>query len=254
MQCIMRRLQSTSPLARRRNNRRMGAALGLLLAGILRLAHAQDATAHQDNEVLTQRVAHFVSQALEPLADPGDTPTITVGVPRSDRLAACDDPTPFLPPGTRLRTSLNVGVRCAAPVVWTTYVPVTVSLSVTYYVAARAIPADQPIVADDLAPRTVTLDRLPPAAVRDPAQLIGLVATNRVNAGQPVKAGALRDAQSVMRGQKVRVTAVGSGFSVSSEGQALATAAPGAMVQVRTASGQLITGIVRHAGLVEVSL
>jgi len=52
----------------------------------------------------------------------------------------------------------------------------------------------------------------------------------------------------------VRITARGAGFVISSEGQALDDAAPGAMVQVRTTSGQIVSGVVRSAGMVEVQL
>ena len=52
----------------------------------------------------------------------------------------------------------------------------------------------------------------------------------------------------------MRINARGNGFVVSSEGQALDNAAPGATVQVRTASGQVVTGVVRNAGLVEIQL
>ena len=41
---------------------------------------------------------------------------------------------------------------------------------------------------------------------------------------------------------------------VSSEGQALDNAAPGATVQVRMPSGQVVSGVVRNAGLVEMHL
>ena len=39
-----------------------------------------------------------------------------------------------------------------------------------------------------------------------------------------------------------------------SEGEALDNAAPGATVQVRTAGGQVVSGIVKNAGLVEIQL
>jgi len=41
---------------------------------------------------------------------------------------------------------------------------------------------------------------------------------------------------------------------VSSEGEAMGNAAPGAVVQVRTAGGQVVSGVVRNATLVEIQL
>jgi flagella basal body P-ring formation protein FlgA len=57
-----------------------------------------------------------------------------------------------------------------------------------------------------------------------------------------------------VRGSNVRINARGNGFVVSSEGQAMDNGAPGAMVQVRTANGQVVSGVVRNAGLVEIQL
>ena len=200
-------------------------------------------------------VETFIAQVFEPLADQGGTPpTITAGTPRNDRLADCDDPAAFLPPGARLRSGMNVGVRCTVPQVWTTYVPVSIQMDVTYLVAARSIAADQPIGPDDIEARLVDLGRLPAQAVRQASELEGMVATNRINAGSVFKTSALRSPLSVVRGQQVRIVANGNGFSVSSEGQAMATAGPGSTVQVRTKSGQMVSGVVRHAGLVEITL
>ena len=82
-----------------------------------------------------------------------------------------------------------------------------------------------------------------------------MTAAYRITAGQPIKGAALRNAQSVVRGSNVRINAVGKGFMVSSsEGQALDNAAPGATVQVRMPSGQVVSGVVRNAGLVEMHL
>ena len=90
-----------------------------------------------------------------------------------------------------------------------------------------------------------------PGAITDPDTVAGMTAAYRITAGQPIKGAALRNAQSVVRGSNVRINAVGKGFMVSSEGQALDNAAPGATVQVRMPSGQVVSGVVRNAGLVE---
>jgi flagella basal body P-ring formation protein FlgA len=116
------------------------------------------------------------------------------------------------------------------------------------------IAAGQALTPDDLSPRDGDLVSLPPGAITDPQTVVGMSAAYRINAGQPVRGSSLRNAQSVMRGANVRINARGNGFVVSSEGQALDNAAPGATVQVRTASGQVVSGVVRNAGLVEIQL
>ena len=105
----------------------------------------------------------------------------------------------------------------------------------------------------DLAPRDGDLVALPGRDHR-PDTVAGMTAAYRITAGQPIKGAALRNAQSVVRGSNVRINAVGKGFMVSSEGQALDNAAPGATVQVRMPSGQVVSGVVRNAGLVEMHL
>jgi flagella basal body P-ring formation protein FlgA len=45
----------------------------------------------------------------------------------------------------------------------------------------------------------------------------------------------------------------GRGFSISSEGRALNNASAGQVVQVRTASGQVVSGIARQDGLVDIA-
>lgn len=81
-----------------------------------------------------------------------------------------------------------------------------------------------------------------------------MTAAFRINAGQPIRSSSLRNAQSVQRGTNVRINARGKGFTVSSEGEALENAPPGAVVQVKTAGGQVVSGIVRNATLVEIQL
>lgn len=228
-----------------------------VLAGLAACAPARGApvdAAVQDSTALTAAVQARVAEALSGLTTPGAEPSITVGPPRNDRLPACTEPVAFLPPGQRLRTSMNVGVRCAAPQAWTTYVPVTVTMSVSYLVATRSINAQEVITEADMQVQSADLNRLPPGAVQNPALLLGRIAERRINVGRPIRADILRDPQAVVRGQQVRVTAIGEGFSITGAGEVLADASPGASVQVRTPSGQTVTGIVRNASLVEVLL
>ena len=62
----------------------------------------------------------------------------------------------------------------------------------------------------------------------------------------------LRSPLVVTQGQGVRLVTQGPGFQVSSEGRALGNAADGQSVQVRSASGQTVSGVARSGGIVEV--
>jgi len=182
------------------------------------------------------------------------TPAITLDPIDAARHPACAELLPFLPSALRPRARMTVGVRCAAPQSWTLYVQATVSVPGQYYVAARPIPAGQALRPDDLAAREGDLVTLPRGVMLDAQAILGMRARSRIAAGQTIRASALRSAEAVTRGQQVRITAQGRGFVVSGEGEALDDAPPGAAVQVRTPSGQIVSGIVRSATLVEVTL
>lgn len=215
-------------------------------------------TATQGQEAAVQAPEAIVIAAQtylqEQLAGLPGQASVAIDPPRVERLAPCDALSPFMQPGMKPRSRMTVGVRCTAPKPWVTYLQATVSVPGHYYVASRRIAPGQALTPDDLAPREGDLVALPPGAITDPQTVVGMTAAYRINAGQTVKSSALRNAQSVLRGAQVRINARGQGFMVSSEGQALDNAAPGAMVQVRTAGGQVVSGIVRNATLVEIQL
>ncbi|MGE4439661.1 flagellar basal body P-ring formation chaperone FlgA [Achromobacter sp.] len=231
-------------------HRARAACLTALLLPPVGAAWAQD-TPTQAPEAI---IAAAQTYLLEQLAALPGQPSVAIDPPRVERLAPCDVMSPFMPSGMRLRSRMTVGVRCNAPKAWTTYLQATVSVPGHYYVASRMIAAGQALTPADLIPRDGDLVALPPGAITRPEAVIGMTAAYRIHAGQPVKSTALRNAQSVLRGSNVRINAHGNGFVVSSEGQALDNAAPGATVQVRTASGQVVSGVVRNAGLVEIQL
>ncbi|WP_238913852.1 flagellar basal body P-ring formation chaperone FlgA [Achromobacter insolitus] len=232
--------------------RRLRARAACLTALLLPVAAApgQEAATQAPEAIALAAQTYLLDQ----LAGLPGQPSIAIDPPRVERLAPCDAMSPFMPSGMKLRSRMTVGVRCNAPRPWTTYVQATVSVPGYYYVATRMIAAGQALTPDDLTPRDGDLVALPPGAVTDPQMVVGMTAAHRINAGQPVRGSSLRNAQSVVRGANVRINARGNGFVVSSEGQALENAAPGATVQVRTAGGQVVSGVVRNASLVEIQL
>jgi flagella basal body P-ring formation protein FlgA len=177
--------------------------------------------------------------------------TITVDASRLELLPPCHAPEAFLPSGARSQGRVSVGVRCNEDVPWTRFVPVYVALVGNYYVAARPIAARQALTPADVAVRKGDLAALPTSVVTDPAQLSGVVASNRIASGAPIRRELLRGVVLVRQGQNIKVTMRGTGFVVSAEGKAQTDAAAGAIVQVKTQSGQLLSGIVQPDGSVE---
>ena len=169
------------------------------------------------------------------------------------QLAACESFEPFLPAGSRLWGKSTVGVRCLGPANWTVYIPVQVNVSGNYLISARTMPAGYVLGAADIVVRSGDLSTLPASTLTDQAQAIGKTVKMGMAAGQPLRSDQLIAPWAVQQGQSVRTISNGPGFSVSSEGVALNNAVAGQMVQVRTPSGQTVSGIARPGGTVEVS-
>ncbi|VVE30407.1 flagellar basal body P-ring formation chaperone FlgA [Pandoraea soli] len=207
----------------------------------------------QNTEVIRQTAERFLREQTTGL--PGRV-SLTVGDAVSDRMPACAALEPFLPPGARLWGSTTVGVRCAGERPWTLYLQARVSITATYFVAARQINPGEAIGPNDLSPRQGDLTLLPRTVATDAGQIIGTVAVNRITSGLPIRSDLLRSAIAVQQGQTVRVVSRGSGFEVSTEGQVLSRASAGDPVQVRTRAGQLVSGTVKTGknGSVEVEV
>jgi flagella basal body P-ring formation protein FlgA len=169
------------------------------------------------------------------------------------QLSPCSAFEPFLPAGSRLWGKATVGVRCLGPSNWTVYVPVQVTVTGTYLVTTRPMAAGQVIGAGDIVPRDGDLGTLPAGILTDPAQAIGKTIKNGISAGQPLRSDFVIAPWAVQQGQSVRLLSKGAGFSVSGEGKALNNAVDGQITQVRTGSGQTVSGIARPGGIVEVS-
>ncbi len=179
--------------------------------------------------------------------------TITIDTPMSGALPACDAAEPFLPNGARLWGRVSVGVRCNAEQSWTRYVPAYVAVVANYYVATRPISAGETLATTDFTLREGDLTALPRNVITNASQLGGAIAVNRIASGAPLRLELLRGAIVVHSGQNVKVITQGAGFVASTEGRAMANAAVGASVQVKTQNGRLVSGIARQDGAVELS-
>lgn len=176
---------------------------------------------------------------------------ISIDAPLSGSLPPCEAPEAFLPVGAPLRGRVSVGVRCNGTPRWTRYVQARIAIIGTYQAAARQIEAGQALAAADTVVREADLASLPASVVVDASELVGRVAVNRIASGAPVRREQLREPALVQQGQTVKVVSRGQGFVVSTEGKAMARAAAGARVQVRTQGGQLVSGTLGADGTVE---
>jgi flagellar basal body P-ring formation protein FlgA len=218
---------------------------------LLTIAGSAAAAESQDPAKLRQTVDQFLQ--VQSAGLPGKV-TVTVGnVDQRMKLAACPAPEAFLMPGTKPWGKTTVGVRCAAPSPWTVYIQANVSVLGNYIAAAAPVPQGQPIVESQLATVQGDLTTLPASIATDKAQVLGRTSNIAISAGMPLRLDSLRIKPVVQTGQLVRLVSSGPGFKVSAEAKAVANAADGQVVQVRTAGGQNISGIARAGGMVEVA-
>lgn len=168
-------------------------------------------------------------------------------------LPACDAPEAFLPPGATPWGRVSVGVRCQTERPWTRYVQVHVAVEGSYFVAARAIESGRPLGAGDFTERTGDLSRLPRTVITSAADLAGVVASNRIAPGAPLRKELVRGVTVIQQGQAVKVVAQGPGFTVSTDAKAMTGATVGAVVQAKTLDGRLVSGIADMQGQIRLA-
>ena len=169
------------------------------------------------------------------------------------QLADCEAYDPFFPQGSAPWGRTTIGVRCLGPSTWTIYLQARVSVHANYLVAARPLSVGQTLGERDLLRRTGDLGTLPASILFDTNQAVGKTVKIGIAAGQPLRSDQLIEPWAIQLGQNVKRVTRGAGFSVSSEGKALNNATEGQLVQVRTPSGQIVSGIARAGGIVEIT-
>ncbi len=209
--------------------------LAAALLGLSSLAHAAD----QDPAALQAVAKRYLETQID--GRPGKV-TIAVKPPRS-ALPACAALDAFQPAGSRSIGKVAVGVRCLAPAPWTVYLSAQVSVIGPYAVTLLPLPASHVMSEGDFALREGDLGSLPADVVTNVDDMVGYRTVSGLAVGAPLRNALLRPPLAVQQGQTTRVVLNGPGFSVQSEGQALANASRGDRVRVKTRSGQVISGI-----------
>lgn len=228
----------------------LATVLFLLIPLLSNAAAGQAPVARQDHTVLRQTIEQFLGVQASGL--PG---TISISVGSIDsrlNLPACPVPEAFLPNGSRAWGKTTVGVRCTVPQPWTVYVAATVRVHGEYIAAAVPLAPGRSIEETDIATVQGDLTALPPGVITDASQAVGHTLSRSLMPGMPLQQNALRSQQAVKQGQTVRLVSGGPGFSVTGEGRAMSSAGEGQIAQVRTPSGQMVSGIAKSGGIVEV--
>ena len=159
-------------------------------------------------------------------------------------LAPCARVEPYLPVGVRLAGRTRIGLRCTQGVTrWNVYLPLTVRILARSLVASTTLPAGTVLRVHHLAEAEVDLAASPDPAVAQAEVALGRTLARTLAAGDALRQGDLKSRSWFAAGDLVRVVAVGPGFSVSAEGQALGAGLEGQPARVRTESGRIVTGM-----------
>jgi len=215
------------------------------------LGQAAPAPARQDANALRAVAEQFLLTQAAGL--PGEVSVKIGAVDPRTALGHCPAPEAFLQPGARAWGKTTVGVRCTAPSVWTIFIQAQVNVKAEYVAAAVPLAQGQPIEQGQLMLVKGDIAAMPNGIITDMGQAIGRTPTVSLAAGTPLRLDTLKSKPVVQQNQAVRLVLNGNGFSVSSEGRAIGTAGEGQVVQVRTASGTVVSGTAKAGGMVEVA-
>lgn len=216
------------------------------------LAPAQTAL----DPALVERVRTLAETAARAAAPPNTRVAVEIGALDARlRLAPCQQVQPYLPPGVAVWGRSRIGLRCTDGVArWNVTLPVRVAVYGRAVVANGPLPAGVNLSQEQLALADIDIAAEPGAVFTDAALLVGRTLARPLQAAEAVRAPALKSRQWFAAGETVQVLAVGPGFSVASEAQALSAGLEGQEVRVRFESGRVASGRAVAERRVELSL
>ena len=243
---------TTSPRRTRIGN--LLVCIGIALLGALAQAQAVDSAGP-----LVRDSQAWVDQTVAASRPPGAAPlrmVVSVGALDSRlSLAPCAQVEPYVPAGLRLWGKTRIGVRCLdAGVRWNVFLPVQVKAFGQAWVVKGDIQSGKTLVDDDVVLAEVDWAQDNGQILLDPALWLGQTATRALGTGQALRQGMVRPAQVFQAGANVRVVAQGSGFVVSSDGQAVSPGVVGAQARVRMDNGRVLSGLVLDSRTVRVDM
>jgi len=209
-----------------------------------------------DAPALADQVRHLAEAGTQ--NKPAGVTRVDIQVGQLDsrlHLAPCQKVEPYLPAGARLWGRTRIGLRCVqGTVAWNVYMPVTVKIYGQALVATAPLAVGTVLAATDLTQAEVDLAEDSSAAVSDSKLAVGRTLARALNPGQSVRQAHLKARQWFQAGETVKLVAVGAGFSVSSDGEALSPGIEGQPARIKTESGRVLTGLPAGDHRVELAL
>lgn len=231
---------------------------GLTLAALAAApAFAQDEPGYTpDNALLKQVETMARNGAAAATAEQGVRVEVKVGKldPRL-KLAPCLRIEPYLPPGLPILGATRMGLRCTQGAkLWNVSLPIQVGVWTQATVVKSALAAGTVLDAGQLSQAEVDIAAAPGAAVPEPLLVVGRTLARSVAAGATLRQTDLKPRQFFAAGETVRVTALGQGWQVVTEGQAVGAGIEGQTAHVRTESGRMLNARPSGDHQVEVTL
>jgi flagellar basal body P-ring formation protein FlgA len=214
------------------------------------LATSANQFVKQDLTVLKHKIEVFLVEQSAGYA--GEIKVTAGAIDPNLQLAACFEPEVFFPPGSRAWGKTSVGIQCNAPTKWKIYAQANVSIKAQYLIAAHPLSQGHTMTNQDIAFAEGDLTKLPAGVFTEARQIIGQTVRSPMMAGSVLRQNTLQQALAVQQGQTVLLTTSGTGFTINAEGKALKNANLGQVVPVKVQSGQVVNGIAREDGKVEV--
>jgi flagella basal body P-ring formation protein FlgA len=222
----------------------------ILVALLLFAIETTEVFARQDPAVVRSTVEAFLKAQARGL--PGDVSYTIGNLDADNKLASCAAMDASLPAGAKAWGRTSVAVRCQSEHGWTIFLPVHIRVVTDYLVSALPLAQGQTIVANDLTRQRGDLSDLPAGILTDEREALGRTILMSIGSGRPLRADMLRQPIVVQQNQTVKVVSRGPGFQATNEGRALNNGQEGQVVQVRLANGQMVSGIARAGGVVEI--
>ena len=234
-----------------------GVALAVLAA--CAPAFGQDEPGYTPDNALLQQVETMARNgAAAATAEQAKGVRVEVKVGRLDprlKLAPCQHIDTYLPPGLPVWGATRMGLRCTqGPKLWNVSIALQVSVWAQATVLKAALPAGTVLDAGQLGQAEVDIAAAPGAAVADPMLAVGRTLGRSLAAGATLRQTDLKARQFFAAGETVRVTALGPGWQVVTEGQAVGAGIEGQTVHVRTEGGRLLNARPTGDRQVEVAL
>jgi flagella basal body P-ring formation protein FlgA len=159
------------------------------------------------------------------------------------KLAPCQRIEPYLPAGLPVWGRTRIGLKCTqGPKAWNVTLPVTVHVYARSLVAEAALPAGTVLAPGHFSEAEVDLAAAPGLPIGQPGLAVGRTLARPLAAGSPLRQSDLKARQFFAAGETVRVVAVGPGWQVVTEAQALNPGLEGQTVRLRTESGRMLQG------------